>query len=138
MSLSRVPLPMDTPAPVENPIPPMEPRVLAEPLTLEQIEDLKNRIIEVAHSVFDPEVPVNIYELGLIYDIEITPAGAVLVRMTLTTPACPVAGSLPGEVQRKIQPLENVTSVNVDLVWDPPWDKDRMSEAAKLQLGIDD
>jgi FeS assembly SUF system protein len=111
---------------------------LAEPLTPERIEDLKNRIVAALCTVFDPEIPVNIYELGLIYEIAITPEGAVHIRMTLTTPACPAAGSLPGEVQRKVQPLPSVTSAKVDVVWEPPWDKDRMSEAAKLQLGIDD
>ena len=87
---------------------------------------------------FDPEIPVNIYELGLIYDIEIAAAGAVAIRMTLTSPMCPAAGSLPGDVQSKVQGIPRITSAKVDVVWDPPWDKDRMSEAAKLQLGIDD
>jgi FeS assembly SUF system protein len=95
------------------------------------------RIIAALCTCFDPEIPVNIYELGLIYDIEIAPGGEVLIRMTLTSPACPVAGTLPGDVQRRLQALPNVTSVKVDTVWEPPWDKDRMSEAAKLQLGID-
>jgi len=111
---------------------------LAAPLTLEQIDALKERIVQALHTCFDPEIPVNIYELGLIYDITIEPSGAVQLRMTLTSPGCPVAGSLPGEVQQKILPLDNVTSAKVDVVWDPPWTKDRMSEAAKLQLGIDD
>lgn len=110
----------------------------AEPLTAEQIDDLRQRIIAALCSCFDPEIPVNIYELGLIYDITIDPAGAVLIRMTLTTPACPAATSLPPEVQRKIEALAGVRSAKVDVVWDPPWDKSRMSEAAKLQLGIDD
>jgi FeS assembly SUF system protein len=87
---------------------------------------------------FDPEIPVNIYELGLIYNVEMSTVGAVKINMTLTSPACPVAGTLPGDVQRKIQSLEGVTSAKVDIVWEPPWDKNRMSEAAKLQLGIDD
>jgi len=107
-------------------------------LTEEQIGDLKNKIIEKLHTCFDPEIPVNIYELGLIYDIIIEPDGAVNILMTLTTPACPVAGSLPGEVETKVLQVDNVTTTKVDLVWDPPWDKDRMSEAAKLQLGMDD
>jgi FeS assembly SUF system protein len=110
---------------------------LAEPLTEAQVVDLKERIVAALCSCFDPEIPVNIYELGLIYDIAIAPTGAVVVRMTLTSPACPVAGTLPGDVQRKLRALANVTAVQVDTVWDPPWDKDRMSEAAKLQLGID-
>ena len=143
MTSQRKPLPMDEPqvGSATEPggadaKPPAAP--LAEPLTMEQAEDLKNRIVAVLSTVFDPEIPVNIYELGLIYAIEIAPSGAVGIRMTLTTPACPAAGTLPGEVQRKVQELPNVTAVKVDLVWDPPWDKDRMSEAAKLQLGIDD
>jgi FeS assembly SUF system protein len=88
--------------------------------------------------VFDPEIPVNIYELGLIYDLKIDPAGAVSIRMTLTSPACPVAGALPGEVQARVQAVPGVTSANVELVWDPPWDMSRMSEEARLQLGLFD
>jgi len=111
---------------------------LAEPLTGEQIETLNQRIVQALCTCFDPEIPVNIYELGLIYEIAISPSGAVTIKMTLTSPACPVAGSLPIEVQRKVEAVDQVTSAKVDLVWSPPWDKDRMSEAAKLQLGIDD
>jgi FeS assembly SUF system protein len=136
----RVPLPMDMPAAVaaEPAKPQAEPGPLAEPLTAEQIQAIKDRIVAALHTCFDPEIPVNIYELGLIYDINIEPTGAVGIRMTLTSPACPVAGSLPPDVQRKIAALPQVTSARVDVVWDPPWDKDRMSEAAKLQLGIED
>jgi FeS assembly SUF system protein len=140
--MSRHPLPVENehpdvpPPPAAAPLPPKQP--LATPLTLEQIEASKERIIEAMHKCFDPEIPVNIYELGLIYDITIAPDGAVHVNMTLTSPGCPVAGTLPGDVQRRIVPLENVTSVKVDVVWDPPWTPARMSEAAKLQLGIDD
>lgn len=111
---------------------------LAEPLTRPQIEALNQRIVQTLHTCFDPEIPVNIYELGLIYEIAITPPGAVAIQMTLTSPACPVAGTLPPDVQRKIQALDQVTSAKVEVVWSPPWTKDRMSEAAKLQLGIDD
>ncbi len=98
----------------------------------------RDQIVEVLHTCFDPEIPVNIYELGLIYDLILKPDGRVNILMTLTTPACPVAGSLPGDVERKVKQVPGVTAVKVDLVWDPPWDKNRMSEAAKLQLGIDD
>ncbi len=119
-------------------VPPALPPSPAEPLTLEQISALKEDIVAALCTCYDPEIPVNIYELGLIYDIEIAPTGAVAVRMTLTSPMCPAAGSLPGDVQRKIQSIARITSVKVDVIWDPPWDKDRMSEAAKLQLGIDD
>ena len=136
----RVPLPLDMPAAsaTESAQPPAEAAPLAEPLNPEQIHALKERIIALLHTCFDPEIPVNIYELGLIYDITIAPTGAVDIRMTLTSPACPVAGSLPPDVQRKIAALPQVTAAQVDVVWDPPWDKDRMSEAAKLQLGIED
>jgi FeS assembly SUF system protein len=111
---------------------------LPAPLTALEIEELRKAVIQELHQCYDPEIPVNIYELGLIYGVDIEPGGAVQLRMTLTSPACPVAGSLPGEVRARLRQLTNVTSVNVDVVWDPPWDKDRMSEAAKLQLGIDD
>ena len=123
--------------PVEPPKPaPSGP--LAEPLTMTQIEDLKNAIVAALCTCFDPEIPVNIYELGLIYDIDIAPTGAVGIRMTLTSPMCPAAGTIPGDAQRKVEAIPRVTAVKVEVVWDPPWDKDRMSEAAKLQLGIDD
>jgi FeS assembly SUF system protein len=124
--------------PVASASPPSAPTALAEPLTWEQIEDLRQRIIAALCTCFDPEIPVNIYELGLVYDITITPTSAVAIRMTLTSPACPVAGTLPPDVQRKIETLPGVASAKVDVVWEPPWDKSRMSEAAKLQLGIDD
>ena len=85
--------------------------------------------------VYDPEIPVNIVDLGLIYDVDVTESGCN-IRMTLTTPACPVAGSLPGDVQRRVESIDEVKSCNVDLVWDPPWDRSMMSEAARLQLGM--
>lgn len=129
-------VPEPEPAPPPQPEPPAPPH--AEPLTTEQIADTKKRIVDVLLTCFDPEIPVNIYELGLIYDVEVQPTGAAKIRMTLTSPACPVAGSLPPDVQRKVRAVPGVTSAQVDVVWDPPWDKSRMSEAAKLQLGIDD
>jgi len=107
-------------------------------LTPEQIEELEQQIVAVLCTCFDPEIPVNIYELGLVYNIDVKPTGAVEIQMTLTSPACPVAGSLPPEVQARLRSIPGVTSAKVDVVWEPPWDKDRMSEAAKLQLGIDD
>ncbi len=97
---------------------------------------IRRKVIDVLKTVYDPEIPVNIYELGLIYAVEVSPSGGVLVRMTLTAPACPVADSLPPEVETKIQAIPEVASAVVDLVWDPPWDRDRMSEAAKLTLGL--
>jgi FeS assembly SUF system protein len=98
--------------------------------------DLEKQVIDVLKTCFDPEIPVNIYELGLIYKIEIQPPGAVRVEMTLTSPMCPVAGSLPPEVQTKIGTVPGVTSAKVDVVWEPPWNPAMMSEAAKLQLGF--
>ena len=98
--------------------------------------DLKAPIIEALHTCYDPEIPVDIYELGLIYDIDVQPSGEVNIRMTLTSPGCPVAGSLPPEVEQKVQAVPGVTDVKVELVWDPPWCMDKMSEAAKLQLGM--
>ena len=97
---------------------------------------LKPHVIEAVSSVYDPEIPVNIYELGLIYDITVDASGVVGIRMTLTSPMCPAAQTLPVEVKTKVKAIPGVTDANVDIVWDPPWDKDKMSEAAKLQLGL--
>ncbi len=97
---------------------------------------IEAEVIEAMRLVYDPEIPVNIYELGLIYDIDVDEYGFVDVDMTLTSPACPVAGSLPGEVEAKIRQVEGVTDVHVELVWEPPWTFDRMSEEAKLELGF--
>lgn len=97
---------------------------------------LKDQVIDALKTCYDPEIPVNIYELGLIYDLDVQPAGTVVIRMTLTSPACPVAGSLPGDVERKVRAVAGVTDVKVELVWEPPWEMERMSEAAKLQLGM--
>jgi FeS assembly SUF system protein len=99
-------------------------------------QTLEQCVLDVLRSCYDPEIPVNIYELGLVYNLDVTPEGAVQIRMTLTSPACPVAGSLPGEVEARIRALPGVTDVKVELVWDPPWDQSRMSEAAQLQLGL--
>jgi len=97
---------------------------------------LEGKVIDVIRTCFDPEIPVNIYELGLIYDVKVEPPGVVGVRMTLTSPACPVAGTLPVEVESKIRDLPGVTEAKVEVVFDPPWEPSRMSEAAKLQLGM--
>ena len=102
----------------------------------ERTAALKPRIIEALATVFDPEIPVNIYELGLIYDIIVDQSSAVGVLMTLTAPGCPAAQSLPIEVKNKIAQIPGVTDVTVEIVWEPPWDRDRMSDAAKLQLGM--
>jgi FeS assembly SUF system protein len=97
---------------------------------------IEAEVTEALRNCFDPEIPVNIYELGLIYEVKVEPTGAVAVRMTLTSPSCPAAQSLPGEVQERIKAIPGVTDVSVDVVWDPPWDPSRMTEAAKLQLGM--
>jgi FeS assembly SUF system protein len=100
--------------------------------------NLQDQVIAALRKVFDPEMPVNIYELGLIYDCAVDAEGNVAIRMTLTAPNCPVAGTLPGDVERAVRAVPGVTSVKLDLVFDPPWTKARMSEAAKLALGIED
>ena len=100
------------------------------------MSNLKEKIISEIKKIYDPEIPVNIYELGLIYKIEITEKQKVLVEMTLTTPNCPVAESLPKSVKDNILQIEGVNDVDLKLVWDPPWNKDKMSEAAKLELNI--
>jgi FeS assembly SUF system protein len=110
----------------------------AELQQLDKVQELEDKIIGAFKTVYDPEVPANIYELGLIYAVDVQPDGAVAIQMTLTTPACPTAASLVGEVQRKVAALPGVTSAKVDLVWSPPWTPDRMTEAARLQLGIFD
>jgi FeS assembly SUF system protein len=97
---------------------------------------IEEKVIEVLRSVYDPEIPVNIYELGLIYDIKVAPDNAVEVKMTLTAPACPVAGTLPPEIERKIETIPEVPRAKVEVVWDPPWTRERMSEAALLELGL--
>ncbi len=99
---------------------------------------LKDQVIAALKSVYDLEMPVNIYELGLIYDVAVDDAGQAAIRMTLTAPNCPVAGSLPAEVERAVRAVPGVTGVQLELTFDPPWSKDRMSQAAKLALGIED
>ena len=99
-------------------------------------EDLKEDVIEMLKTIYDPEIPVNIYELGLIYTLDVSDSGNVVVKMTLTAPGCPVAQSFPGDIESKISTIDGVNKVHVDLVWDPPWTRDMMSEAAQLQLGM--
>src|SRR5689334_3936591 len=99
-------------------------------------EALQERVIEALKTVRDPELPVNLVDLGLIYDLVVQRDGTVYVEMTLTTPACPVAGSLPGEVERAVKAVDGVQDVRVKLVWTPPWTRDRMSDEAKLELGL--
>jgi FeS assembly SUF system protein len=102
----------------------------------EKTAALKPLVIAALSKVYDPEIPVNIYDLGLIYDVIVDASAAVGVRMTLTAPACPAAQILPGEVRDVVAHVPGVSAVKVDIVWEPPWDRDRMSEAAKLQLGL--
>ena len=99
---------------------------------------LRDQVIATLKRVYDPEMPVNIFELGLIYAVEVDAAGQVSIRMTLTAPNCPVAGTLPGDVERAVRAVPGVAGVKLELTFDPPWSKDRMSEAAKLALGIED
>lgn len=107
-----------------------------EPTAAPPAQDLEGEIVDALKSVFDPEIPVNIYELGLIYDLEIQPEGQVQIKMTLTSPGCPVAGSLPGEVKAKVENVPGVAAADVELVWDPAWNPSMMTEAARLQLGM--
>ncbi|MDQ3813639.1 MAG: DUF59 domain-containing protein [Armatimonadota bacterium] len=97
---------------------------------------IEQQAVEVLSTIYDPEIPVDIYELGLIYDLQVTPAGEINIKMTLTSPACPVAGTLPIEVENKLAAIPGVTNVNLELVWDPPYSIDMMSETARLQLGL--
>ena len=99
-------------------------------------EALKEKVIECLQTIYDPEIPVNIYELGLVYEVDIMPINNVQIVMTLTAPSCPAAQSLPIEVDQKVREIEGVNDVYVSVTWDPPWDKTMMSEAAQLQLGF--
>jgi FeS assembly SUF system protein len=103
----------------------------------EGIQLLREKVVAALRTCFDPEIPVNIYDLGLIYDLTVEPPGEARVRMTLTAPNCPVAGVLPRQVEQVVRAVPGVTGVDLELVWDPPWTRDRMSDAAKLQLGFD-
>ncbi len=99
-------------------------------------EALKEKVLDAIKTIYDPEIPVNIYELGLIYDINVFPVNNVHVVMTLTSPSCPSAGTIPGEVEQKIREIEGINDVSVELTFDPPYHQDMMSEAAKLELGF--
>lgn len=105
-------------------------------LDLDRVAEMEGRVVHALKSCYDPEIPVDIYELGLIYDVDVREGGKVHVKMTLTSPACPVAGSLPGEVEQKVQGVEGVEEATVELVWEPPWNPSMMSEAARLDLGM--
>lgn len=97
---------------------------------------LRDHVVDALKTCFDPEIPVDIYELGLIYEIEVKSGGDVIITMTLTSPACPVAGSLPLEVEEKVNAVDGVATVRVDVTWNPPWTPDRMSDVARLELNL--
>src|SRR5213594_3648721 len=101
-----------------------------------EVGALKQRVIDALRKVYDPEIPVNIYDLGLVYELNVRDDGVVMVRMTLTAPACPVAQTFPGIVEQTLKSIPGVTDAQVDLVWDPPWSRAMMSEAARLELGM--
>jgi len=101
------------------------------------MSQLEGDVMNALRTVFDPEIPVNIYDLGLIYGIKVDDAGAAQIRMTLTAPSCPVAGILPGQVETAVRAVPGITDVKVELVWDPPWDRSMMSDVARLELGFD-
>ena len=134
----RVPPPAPPPEPAHGHAHPHPPAgdCCAPPAVAATGVTLQDEVIAVLKTCFDPEIPINIYDLSLIYGIDVDPARTVHIRMTLTSPACPVAGTLPGEVQQKVASIAAVGKVDVELVWDPPWDIARLSEAAKLTLGI--
>ena len=122
----------------ERPILPHVNRISASPAALksERQLEIEREVIKACRSVFDPEIPVNIYDLGLIYDIDVDPEDRVHVRMTLTAPGCPVAGTLPPQIEQQIEAIPQVRGATVELVWEPQWTKDMMSDAAQLQLGL--
>ena len=99
-------------------------------------DNLRDRVLEALRTVYDPEIPVNIYDLGLIYSVDVDDAAMVRIEMTLTAPGCPVAHTFPGAVESTVRCVPGVSDATVELVWDPPWTMDRMSEAARLQLGL--
>ncbi len=110
--------------------------VTPDPIPATQPPDLEQSVIGALKKVYDPEIPVNIYDLGLVYSVVVGDAGAVNVTMTLTAPACPVAGTLPGEVERVVRSVDGVSEAKVDLVWDPPWNPGMMSKMARVMLGM--
>jgi FeS assembly SUF system protein len=137
----RVPLEMEKPIPNAGPTrgSPAAGAPLpasATPSGAVDVNDVEEKVIDALKTCYDPEIPINIYELGLVYDIDVDPQGSVLIKMTLTSPACPVAGSLPPEVEAKVRAIPGVTAAKVEVVWEPPWTQERISEAAKLQLGL--
>ena len=132
--MKPLPVVQPVPDPVDLPAPTTETTVVVADAA--RTEALKPAILAAIRTVFDPEIPVNIMELGLVYDVWVDTAGVAGIRMTLTAPGCPAAQSLPVEVAHKVKAVPGVSDAKVDVVWDPPWTKDRMSDAAKLQLGM--
>lgn len=130
------PLPVVQPVPDSGDLPAPTTETTAVVADAARTEALKPAILAAIRTVFDPEIPVNIMELGLVYDVWVDAAGVAGIRMTLTAPGCPAAQSLPVEVAHKVKAVPGVSDAKVDVVWDPPWTKDRMSDAAKLQLGM--
>jgi FeS assembly SUF system protein len=106
------------------------------PAAVEQNPHLESAIVDVLRTIFDPEIPVNIYEIGLIYNVDVQAAGKIEIKMTLTSPACPAAQEIPAEVKSRVEGVAGVTSCDVEIVWDPAWSPAMMSEAARLQLGF--
>jgi|SRR5437762_2809181 len=106
------------------------------PASSVEVGALERQVIAALRTIYDPEIPVNIYDLGLVYELNVSTAGTVRLRMTLTAPGCPVAQTFPGMVERAIRSVPGVTDAHVELVWDPPWSRERMSEAARLELGM--
>ncbi len=106
------------------------------PIDQTHTKAVKAQVVEVLRTVYDPEIPVNIYDLGLIYGIDVLPSGVVTIRMTLTSPGCPVAGELLTDIESRVGGIGGVVRAEVQLVWEPPWTPDRMSEAARLELGF--
>ncbi|HZA34988.1 MAG TPA: DUF59 domain-containing protein [Vicinamibacterales bacterium] len=129
-------LPVVQPEPAASAPAPSEMRTAGMVSDPVRLAELGPGIIAAIKTVFDPEIPVNIHDLGLIYEVIVDSASAVGVRMTLTAPNCPAAQWLPGQVEQKVKAVEGVSDVRVDVVFEPPWDRDRMSDAAKLQLGM--
>lgn len=105
-------------------------------LSVSQAILMQDKVVEVLKGCYDPEIPVNIYDLGLIYEVKVDTGGVADIKMTLTSPSCPAAGMLPGEIEYKVREIPAIKDVRLELVWDPPWDTSKMSEAARLQLGM--
>ena len=130
--------PMSEPQASDAPASTLNISTTAAPISLPEFAadaTLTEKVVQVLNTIHDPEIPVNIYELGLVYDVDAAADGEVTITMTLTTPNCPVAGSMPAEIETKIGALPGVTKAHVNLVWEPTWTPERMSEAAKLELG---